>query len=50
MRSQRSGCFTMRRKDETFSSMRATTPLAAIMKSSINSVAWFFCCFCMSMT
>jgi len=32
----------MRRKDETFSSMRATTPLAAIMKSSISMVARFF--------
>ena len=42
MRSQRSGVRTMRRKEETFSSIRATTPLAAIMKSSISSVAWFF--------
>ena len=35
----------MRRKEETFSSSRATTPLAAIMKSSIRSVARFFVCF-----
>ena len=35
----------MRRKEETFSSRRATTPLAAIMKSSIKSVARFFVSF-----
>ena len=40
----------MRRKEETFSSNRATTPLAAIMKSSISSVARFFSCFTTSTT
>ena len=50
IRSQRSGVFTMRRRDETLSSMRATTPLAAIMKSSISSVAWFLCWFSTSTT
>jgi hypothetical protein len=39
------GSFDDAAQGRNFSSRRATTPLAAIMKSSINSVARFFSCF-----
>ena len=45
MRSHRFGVRTMRRMEETWPSVRATTSFDAIMKSSMSSVARFLSCF-----